>query len=913
MKIKELYKIPTTSVGTLPLTNYFDVEGGFKEELKEWKYHYQEEFDFEKAIAVSCKKQIQVPYMAELDGDGNPVYSNDRYLFPYFPPYILKKTSAQVYTKKLNIKKDDLDILIQVEGIDNAYYLFVNQEFVGFANISHAVFQFDITDKVVDGENEIRIIVLKFTPSSYLEDQDKIRLSGIHRLIYLLKRVKDRITNFKIKTDIQNNQGLVYITLDKEARLSLTGFGTKLEAKGKEACFSIPDAKLWNAEEPNLYQLKIEYNHEIIYQNVGIRKIEIQGNHLLLNGRIIKMHGVNRHSSSLNGYAETRALMEKDIELFKSLNINAVRTSHYPADPYFYDLCDKNGIYVISETDLETHGVVRQDGGYDMKLWDEIISHPQFYDQIIERQLSNVITHINHPSVILWSLGNESGFSEKIIEYGKKIKAYDDRPLHYEGAYRNVDGNGFFEENILDVYSRMYPPIEYCNAEVPKLNRPFILCEYAHAMGNSSGELMDYMDSFWKHDNFSGAFIWEWTNHYIVQNNLECYGGDFKEEFSDGDFCCDGLVNLDRSLTPQVYEVRECYAPVEYSIKDHTIYVKNRMDFVDLNQYHFEIEYLINGKSMETKSLILAAKPKETVPLIEMPKEDSNYNSYTIRLFEASGILVSEQSIVSKPKEALYLPAKKADWQVSLHEGLISSIVIDKKPIFKDMEFVLTRPYVSNDIKTKVEYENLRIKNARFYLFSIEEKENQTVYKGYLGVAALSPFYEVEIIYEVTESQIAIHIAADKIMRFKGPLRFGIRFRLPENYGSISYLGLKGENYIDRHASSVFGLHSIHIKDNYRNIVPQNANDHYGTVYIKLDEDDIAIKSNKEFSFCYDCFSFEDYRKHRNEMINNGKRYLYLDYKMSGVGTAACGPELNDKYKITEDHIQFTFEFLKIK
>ncbi|MDE7264585.1 MAG: hypothetical protein K2N64_07995 [Anaeroplasmataceae bacterium] len=913
MNINELYKIPTTSIGALPLTNYFDVDKGFKEVLLDWEYYYQEEFDFDQALKIHSGKKIQLPFLGELDGDGTPIYSNDRYLFPYFPPHILKKTSAQIYTKKIILKKDKKDVLIQIEGIDNAYYLFVNDEFAGFSNISHAVHQFDITDKVFDGKNEFKIIVLKFTPSSYLEDQDKIRLSGIHRPIYLVKREKDRISNFKIRTDIVSTKGIVYVDLDKEADVTLEGFGVRIQTKGKNVWFEVPNPKLWNSEEPNLYDLTIEYNKEVIRQKVGIRKIEIKGNQFLLNGRIIKMHGVNRHSSSLNGYAETRALMEKDIELFKSLNINAVRTSHYPADPYFYDLCDQNGIYVISEADLETHGVVRQNGKYDMKLWDEVISNPDFYDQILERQLSNVITYMNHPSILMWSLGNESGFSDVLIDMGKKIKEYDDRPLHYEGSYRNVDGNGFFEEDVLGVYSRMYPPIEYCNEEVPKLTRPFVLCEFSHAMGNSLGELSDYMVPFWKYDNFTGAFIWEWTNHYIVQNNLECYGGDFAEEFSDGDFCCDGLVNLDRSLTPQVKEVKECYAPVEYEIKDNSIYVKNRFDFNNLNEFRFEVDFLVNGKRTQTKDFHIDLEAKASARLLDYPKADFNYNSYTIKLYNKKNVLISEKSIICRPLQSFVLESENANWQCNVNEGLISAISLGDKPIFKNMEFVLTRPYISNDIKLRNEYDNLRIKYAKFYLFSKEESPSLTIYKGYLGVSGLSPFYEVKITYEVKKDKVLMNFVAKKIMCFDGPLRFGIRFQLPDNYGSVSYLGLEGENYIDRHCASAFGFHTIHIQDNYRNIVPQNANDHYGTVYLVLDQDQICIQGNSDFSFCYDCFSWDEYRKHRNEMKNNGKRYLYLDYKMSGVGTAACGPELNDRYKIKEDRIEFSFAIFKLK
>ena len=913
MNIKQLYKVPTTSVGALPMTNYFDVLNGDKKYLYDWNYSYQNEFDFDSALSVECEKAIKIPYMAELNGDGRPVYSNDRYLFPYFPPHILVKTPAMVFTREEDIVKDGDDYILQIEGVDNSYYLFVNGEFVGFSNISHAVKQFDITDKLVDGKNQIRLVTLKFSPSSYLEVQDKIRLSGIFRPIYLIKRPKDRVNTFKVKTDIINGRGMVSVSVDKNASIRLCGFGFESEKCGNEVIFEVDSPKLWNAEEPNLYELYIEYNGEVIKQLVGIRKIEIIGNKLFLNGKLIKMRGVNRHSSTLEGYAETPEIIEKDFELFKKLNINAVRTSHYPATPKFYELCDKYGIYVISEADLETHGVVRKDGRYDMNIWHEILSHPDFYNQIVERQLSNVLTHINHPSVVMWSLGNESGFCDEIIEYAKTIKEHDSRPLHYEGAWRNIDGTGFFDEDVLDTYSRMYPTIEYCIDEVPKLDRPFILCEYSHAMGNSCGELSDYMKPFYEHDNFSGAFIWEWTNHYVLQDGIECYGGDFGEEFNDGTFCCDGLVNLDRSLTPQAYEVKECYSPIECFVSDGSVHIKNRYDFVNLNRFKLEIDTLINGRVINTQALSIDLDPKQSIELVKEPLTNENYNSYSIRLMDGD-FVVSEKSIVSRPS-CFDLSKVESNVEINIDEGLIKELSLDGQKLIGNMKFVLTRPYVSNDIKVRDFYDWVRIKDAKFYLFSEEQSENKMIYKGYLAVAALNPFYELTITYEKLDKEINLNVNATKLMDFEGPLRFGIRFELPDNYGAISYLGLKGESYCDRNQGNVFGYHTINIEDNYRNIVPQNANDHFATKYLVMDAHNFAIMcdSDKEFSFCYDCYDFDDYKKHRNEMKNSPKRYLFVDYKMSGVGTEACGPKLNSKYKILDDNIDFSLRLFKVK
>ena len=250
-----------------------------------------------------------------------------------------------------------------------------------------------------------------------------------------------------------------------------------------------------------------------------------------------------------------------------------------------------------------------------------------------------------------------------------------------------------------------------------------------------------------------------------------------------------------------------------------------------------------------------------------------------------------------------------------IDEGLIKELSLDGQKILGNMKFVLTRPYISNDIKIRDFYEWIRIKNAKFYLYSEEESENKKIYHGYLATAALNPFYHLTITYEKLDKEVKLSVNAKKLMDFEGPLRFGIKFELPDGYSTISYLGLKGESYCDRNQGNVFGYHTVGVEDNYRNIVPQNANDHFATKYLVMDKHDFCIMcdSDKEFSFCYDCYNFDDYKKHRNEMQESGKRYLFIDYKMSGVGTEACGPKLNSKYRILDDNIDFSLRLFKIK
>lgn len=907
--IKDLYKKATKSIGALPFSNYFDVKNGYKKEIKNWRYLYQESFSFDEALNENPSKEVITPYMGELHGFNSPVYTNDRYLFPYCPPYILKNTSAQVFVHNENIVLDENEFILQIEGVDNAYYLFINKEFVGFSNISHCVQKFDIKKYLVNGENEIRLVVLKFTPSSYLEDQDKIRLSGIFRSIYLVKRKPNYLENFKIETDIVDGKGIVNIKTSKEVEVRFN----KETKKGNDLTFIVNNPKLWNAEEPNLYNMIINCNGETIIQKVGIRKIEIKDNLFLINNQIVKLKGVNRHSFSKNGYGETKSLIEKDIKLMKKFNINAIRTSHYPADPYLYELCDKYGIYVISEADVETHGTVRQENGYDMSKWDEVISSKDFYEQLLERELSNVIINQNYCSVVIFSLGNESGFSQVITKLGKEIKKIDNRPLHYEGAYRNIDGKGFFNEHILDMYSRMYPSIEYCYDEPKNMDKPFILCEFAHAMGNSLGEFIDYLNAFWSIDSFFGVFVWEWINHSITINKKECYGGDFKESMHDGEFCIDGLVDVDRKYGPMMYELRECYAPVKYYQENNIIYVENRYDFISLKNHTFKIELLKDGEVYHQEEINIDVNPKQKGELFRLPlQEDYHYVSCNISCLYQNE-LISKQSIVLEPlKNLIYEIDKDKVLKFELKDnGLIDKIYINDKVVLNDMNFLINRAYISNDRNVKYKYETLRLNYTYFYLEDIVKEDNKVKVNGYLSTDALKPFFKISIIYQIINGELSISIDAKKMWDFGNILRFGIIFNMLDNYQEIEYLGLEGESYIDRHQGNPFGKYKIKVEDNYRYIVPQNSNDHYNTVNLKLVEDNLLIHSDKKFSFCYDCYKINDYKSHRSEMKITSKRYLYLDYKMSGVNTNACGPVPLEKYCVNEKSIRFNL-FVKI-
>lgn len=452
-----------STINALPPHNYFDVENEEKTPFSEWDYAYQETFDFASALRCKGEEKVHSPYLGELHGHGKIVYTNFAYPFPYCPPLMIEGSPCQIFIHHEQIRrKNRTAYLLRLNGVDGGYYLYVNSAFVGYATGSHDVHSFEVGEFLKDGDNEFRLIVLKWTPASYLEDQDKIRLSGITRDVSLLRKPKDYLRGYRIDADAWDGAGILRLHSEQTIQAILTGYGTDLQGEGKDIVLRVNEAKLWNAETPYLYDLTIKHNGELIKEKIGFRHLEIKGNVIFLNGFPFKMKGVNRHSFGLNGYGETREEMEKDVRLMKTHNINAVRTSHYPADPYFYRLCDLFGIYVLSEADVETHGTVHQFGGYDPSLFSDIVNNLLFYPLIRERELANVLVNQNHPSVIAFSLGNESGWGECLRRSAGEIKAIDLRPLHYEGIFDYAGKDEWFrQENVLSFYSRMYPDVDW--------------------------------------------------------------------------------------------------------------------------------------------------------------------------------------------------------------------------------------------------------------------------------------------------------------------------------------------------------------------------------------------------------------------------------------------------------------------
>tara|TARA_B110000014_G_C20125824_1_gene599613 strand:+ start:3516 stop:6674 length:3159 start_codon:yes stop_codon:yes gene_type:complete len=599
----------------------------------EWKFHFaknplQKAIGFEKvSYDISNWENIQVPGHWEMQGWSVPIYLDEEYPFspnPPFVPHDYNTVGSYVKTFELNKLWNNHDIFIHFGGVRSAFYLWLNGEFVGYSQGSKTPAEFDITDKVIMGENRIGVQVYRFSDGSYLEGQDTWRVSGLERDVYLYAVSKARIADFFIKAELNDDLKSGYFSLDidylqddqiteeKTIKVVLTDsskilFDSTVVAK-KSILFESVIHKInpWSAEEPYLYNLQINlFNSqkeviESFYQQVGFKRVEIIDGNLLVNGKAIMFRGVNRHEwDPVHGRSITEESMVEDIRLMKQHNINAVRTSHYPNQEHWYELCNEYGLYVIDEANIEAHGMQ-----FHEKSYGYIANDSTWTAQWIDRGKSMVERDKNQPCIIMWSMGNEAGDGDNFVTLYDWIKSRDDsRPVVYEPAWY---------EKHTDVVFPMYKNIEFISKYAEKdVDRPLILCEFAHAMGNSVGNLQDYWDTFEKYDALQGGFIWDWVDQTILKkdkNNIEywAYGGDFGQEFSENDsnFCANGLVAADRSLNPHIHEVKKVYQPIKFSLvsirnSQTKIIIKNQYDFIGLDHLEFSWFLQEDGKSIK--------------------------------------------------------------------------------------------------------------------------------------------------------------------------------------------------------------------------------------------------------------------------------------------------------------------------
>ncbi|MDR3318527.1 MAG: hypothetical protein LBS99_03745, partial [Clostridiales bacterium] len=506
--------------------------------------------------------KIEVPSCVQYYGYDYFQYSCLNYPFPYDPPYVPFDNPVFHHRKRFGCRKDGDKKYLVFEGVDSCFYLYVNKSYVGFSQISHRVSEFDVTSFIVNGENTVDVLVVKWCAGSYLEDQDKWRFSGIFRDAYLLSRPRGHIEDYTVNTALDGTVEFCYNRGGSEAAVTLSG-ETKTVRAGEAVRFTLKNPGLWSAEKPLLYDLRIACAGETINEKVGIRSVTIEDGIFKINGKHIKLKGVNRHDfHPEKGAAVSEADMRADLVLMKAHNINAVRTSHYPSSPAFYKLCDELGLYVMSEADVECHQSLYLRRKENEACSFEIADGDMFAEAIIERNLDNVETQKNRACVIIWSLGNESGYGKNFTKAAELIKLKDaSRPIHFE-SMSLISGREEYYTVPLDMVSRMYPSYEWLDKDFladPKERRPIVLCEYSHAMGNGPGDLQRYRDIFAKSDRDMGGFVWEWKDHGVLRGGGYRYGGDFPEHANDGNFCLDGLVGPGLEIKPGILNLKKLY------------------------------------------------------------------------------------------------------------------------------------------------------------------------------------------------------------------------------------------------------------------------------------------------------------------------------------------------------------------
>ena len=508
--------------------------------------------------------EIPVPSCVQMHDFDRIQYLNTRYPFPVMPPHVPYENPSWHYRRAFALNKmAGKKYYLNFEGVDSAFYLYINGVKIGYSQISHATSEFDITDYVKHGENIIDVHVIKWCASSYLECQDKFRFSGIFRSVYILTRPESHITDYKLETRLSGTTGILSVLNESKVDVRCA-FNNEEKTVRAGACveFSVENAVLWSCETPKLYPLRMYANGEMIEERIGFREILIDGCVFKINGDAVKLKGVNRHEFNCDPAATvTLADMAKDIEIMKELNVNAVRTSHYPDCPEFYLLTDAYGIYVLDEVDLEMHGACVRDGRYDFALWSEYAEDMLFAPGITDRHAALVERDKNRSSVIMWSLGNESSFGKAFFDGVDYIRTRDKtRPVHYE-SLQQAESKYYYTDRV-DVVSMMYPSIEKIRKEVldnPNETRPFVMCEYTHAMGNSCGDVADYWKLIYSNEQMMGAFVWEWADHGIRTERGFLYGGDFGEIEHDGNFCIDGLLTPDRKVKTSALEMKAVY------------------------------------------------------------------------------------------------------------------------------------------------------------------------------------------------------------------------------------------------------------------------------------------------------------------------------------------------------------------
>ena len=929
-----------------------------------WKFGYypcaDECPDFtSKDFDVKSLNEIPIPSTWQSYGYDHADYIDERYPFPFDPPYVPINNPCGLYIKDicLDLSKDTKNYLV-LEGIDSCWFLYVNNEFAAYSEVSHSMSEVDITKYLKNGKNRIAIVVFKWCSGSYFEDQDKIRHSGIFRDIYLLTRPSSHIRDFFIHTEYDRIFGTIEKPDEMPVSMELYSPNGQLIDSSivnqDSFSFDIEDPVLWNAEKPLLYTLTFKSNYEIICQKIGIRKIEIKDGVFQINDTPVKIKGVNLHDSNpFCGYAVSEENMRHDLEMMKSSNINAIRTSHYPASPLLLDMCSEYGFYVIGEADLEDHGVITAYGKADFNYYDVLVNDPRFSGIILDRNQRNVCRDKNCTAVIIWSLGNEAGYGSGMIAAGQWVKSYDpSRPIQYECAREGLHDN--YDQSMIDINSHMYQSIDaiekYCTGS--SYTRPFFHCEYSHSMGNGPGDLEDYIQLTYKYPKNMGGCIWEWCDHAIFDGYTENgqprfnYGGDNGEIIHDGNFCMDGLVFPDRRPHTGLYEAKNVFRPFRISQNSEVSYtLHNYLDFTSFNEIA-ELVYIVERNGLETSRVSLHginALP-HSCSTFSIPADilydtlDSTaltirFESHSINTkfgIQAGDIYGFDQfilrkkifkttptnktaRIISDDKKSLTVSGDDFSCTINKLNGCFSSIKYGKKELLHyPSTFQIWRAPIDNERLVKVAWYDVGYDRSLVRIYEFQATESDAAVRiecsGSISSVSIARILDLRFAWTVYgNGSISFECDANKNPELPMLPRFGIRFPLIHEFRKLSYLGYGPyESYIDKHQASYWGSFNSTVDEQYGHYLkPQESGSHIGCISAEMFSEDtrITITSDKEFYFQAIPFSAEELSKtkHDYELTESDTTYLSIDGAQNGIGSNSCGPALDKRYQFNND------------
>ncbi|MBR5561131.1 MAG: DUF4981 domain-containing protein [Clostridia bacterium] len=924
-----------------------------------WRFRYCPSFldmdDFY-AEGYPCDgfETVQVPEVWQTHGVGGAQYQTSPYPFIFDPPHVPPKNPCAAYVRTF-----DFDPLagkryeLHLEGKDSCAYIWLNGGFVGYGECPHGDSAFDVTQQLRKGENRLCILVLKWCSGSYLDDQDKIRLSGLFRDVYILAREKAGLADFRIRT---RNDGRVHIAAKAEADVSVV-----VEREGRMLCEGmitdgegelwVEQPRLWSAEDPQLYTLRMGCAGEHVCMRFGFREAAVRDGVFMVNNRPVKLYGVNRHDSMPDtGYVVDMERMRSELVLMKQHNINAIRTAHYPNDPRFYALCDELGFYVMSEADMECHGCAYVDG------WDRIIGDPAYAPAIHDRTVRMYEAFKNMTCICIWSLGNESGWGENLRREAAYLRAEDPhRLLHYEGwAAGGGDadtGASLGAEEIdfirrtFDFHSRMYPTLEAMGHAFDEGaiggGMPYLMCEYAHAMGNSCGDLRFYDEIIQSDARYAGGFVWEWCDHALslTDENGKAffgYGGDFGETIHKANICMDGAVAPDRQPHSALLEMKAVFAPVRVTmLQPGVLHFANRSAFTDLSAYEVLWSACFEGKETACGTLNVICAPGETVqvpaPYTGVGVDGVLYIRLRTKARSAwaeAGHEIAAFSFALAQEEraprhtqgkALCVAETAAAYTVSgegfsyvfrKDDGALSAMQVSGKQLLKrPMALGCFRAPTDNDDAFALA-NNIAQKWRMTFEFGDIAYTEWTLkdfccrMDGPCAVISGAFIFAMQGRKPLSTGTIEYRIAPDGSIRIeqKATLNEALPYWLPR-YGYVfefagplrdmEYFGYgPAECYEDKRAHALLGRYA-YLPDDPAGAYekPQESGSHTGTKWLSVKAEGETIRFSGDFSFCASGCDVHSvaHARHRKDLVPAEGMYLYIDYRMSGVGSASCG------------------------